>query len=60
MKIRRHFEGWGVGMPPYTPHQMHEYQNKEVIGMASCKHLKIKRLFVAESGDYSADSVARR
>jgi hypothetical protein len=39
---------------------MHESQNKEVIGMASCKPLRIKRLFGAKNGAYSVDSVARR
>jgi hypothetical protein len=39
---------------------MDEYQNKEVIGGAFCKHLKIEKLFAAKRGDYSVDSVARR
>jgi hypothetical protein len=47
---------WG-GIPPTN---LYEYQNKEVVGIAFCKRLKIKRLHDGKNGVYSVDSVARR
>ncbi len=33
--------------PPYTPHPMHEFQNKGLAKWAICKRIKIERLFLA-------------
>ena len=41
------FEGLNVGGAPYTPHPMHECQNKRDRKWAICRRMKRKRLFLA-------------
>jgi hypothetical protein len=44
--LKQYFRNATAG-PPYTPHPMHECQNKGLVKWAICKHMKTKRLLFA-------------